>query len=84
MPMPPQQERQIRAVLTRAKQLDPKVSAEIFKRLDRELAWEICQKHMSVQETQAELYLDPSVMYTSPQLLNQLATEYIERRKNEG
>ena len=81
MVMDANQERQVRAVLARAKQIEPDVSAAIFLRLDRELAWEICQESMNVHETQAELYLDPEVAYTSPELLERLAREYVERRK---
>ncbi|MHC4660529.1 MAG: hypothetical protein ACYS8W_02450 [Planctomycetota bacterium] len=84
MVMDANQEKQVRAVLNRAKQIEPEVSAAIFLRRDRELAWEICQKYMSVHETQAELYLDPEVAYTSPELLERLAQEYVERRKQEG
>lgn len=84
MVMTPDQERQIRAVLTRAKEMDPNISAAIFLRLDREIAWQVCQKYMSVHETQAELYLDPEAAYTSPELLSKLAMEYIRERKNRG
>ena len=83
MTLQPQKEQRIQAVLERAKQLDPEVSAAVFLRRDREVAWEICQKSVSVHETQAELYLDPEAAYTSPELVDQLAREYIERRKQE-
>jgi len=81
--MNPNEERQIKAVLMRAKQIDPKTSAAPFLRRDRELAWEICQKHLSVHETQFELYLDPDEACTSPELTDIIAREYVERRKRE-
>jgi hypothetical protein len=83
MSLQPQKEQRIQAVLERARQIDPEVSAAIFLRRDRELAWKICQKHVSVHETQAELYLDPDKAYTNPELVDQLAREYIELRKQE-
>ena len=84
MVMSPQEERQIRAVLKRAKEIDPTVSAAIFLRKDREMAWEVCLNNMSVHETQAELYLDPEAAYTSPDLVEKLAMEYLEKRRQEG